>query len=205
MSACALQEISDPSLWRPGKLAQTSPAGKLFSFPGNMACPGMVSGQSVRYTQTGDIATFSRQSIFPQSGELFRKPPRSEGAAAGLLTQAHDLFSASRQHSANEVDRLKAMYRFQDEESVEAFLSSQPNATCILTNALPQLKKFFGHDVVFKLQVIKEDDEQQILYAVALWRGRVEDAVAALENFDENWWLDQPTRALALTFTYELA
>jgi hypothetical protein len=53
--------------------------------------------------------------------------------------------------------------------------------------------------------VIKEDDEQQILYAVAVWRGRVEDAVAALESFDENWWLDQPTRALALTFTYELA
>jgi len=53
--------------------------------------------------------------------------------------------------------------------------------------------------------VIKEDDEQQNLYAVAVWRGRVEDAVAALESFDENWWLDQPTRALALTFTYELA
>jgi hypothetical protein len=125
MSACALQEISDPSLWRPGKQAQTPPAGELFSFPGNMACPGIVARQSVRYTQTGDTATFSRQSIFPQSGELFRKPPQTEGAAAGLLTQARDLFSASRQHSANGVDRLKTMYRFQDDESVKAFLSSR--------------------------------------------------------------------------------
>jgi hypothetical protein len=205
MSAGALQEISDPSLWRAGKQAKTPAATELFSFPGNMACPGMVSRQSVRYTQSGDIAAFGKQSIFAQSGELFRKPPRSEGAAGGLLTQAHDLFSASRQHSVNDVDHLKTMYRFQDDESVGAFLSCHPSAACILINALPKLKKFFGDDVVFRLQVMKEDDELQILYAVAVWRGRVEDAVAALENFDENWWIDQPTRVLALTFTYELA
>jgi hypothetical protein len=206
MSASALQELSGPSLWRPSQQARTPPSSGLSSsFPGNMASAGTVPGPSLLYTQIGDIATFSKQSNFPQSGELFRKPPQSEGAAAGLLTQARNLFSASRQHSANEVDRLKTMYRFQDDESVEAFLSSHPSAVYILINALPQLKTFFGPDVVFKIQVIEEDDEQQILYAVAVWRGRVEDAVAALENFDEKWWLDQPARVLALTFTYELA
>ncbi|HEV8042779.1 MAG TPA: hypothetical protein VGP62_28125 [Bryobacteraceae bacterium] len=205
MSAYALQEISDPSLWHRGQQTNAPLIGELLSFPGNMACPGTAPRHSVRYTQAGDLATPSRQSNFPQSGERFRKPPGSESVAAGLLTQARDLFSASRQHSASELDRLKTMYRFQDDRSVEAFLSSHTGATYILINALSQLKRFFGRDVVFKLQVIKEDDEQQILYAVAVWRGMVEDAVAALENFDENWWLDQPTRVLALTFTYELA
>jgi hypothetical protein len=61
-----------------------------------------------------------------------------------------------------------------------------------------------GADVVFNLEVMAEDGEPQVLYAVAVWRGPLEGAVAALENFDEKWWLDQPTRGLALTFTYEL-
>jgi hypothetical protein len=170
-----------------------------------MASAGIAPSQSLRYTQIGDGTTFSTQWNFPQAGQLFRKPPQSEGAMAGLLSQARGLFSASHQHSANEVERLKRMYRFQNAETVEAFLSRHRSAAYILINALPQLQRSFGPDVVFKLQVVSEDDEQHILYAVAVWTGGVEDAAAALENFDENWWLDQPTRVLALTFTYELA
>jgi len=106
--------------------------------------------------------------------------------------------------STNEIDQLKILYRFQHNEKAEAFLSSNPGAGSVLINALPKLRTFFGADVVFNLEVMAEDGEPQVLYAVAVWRGPLEGAVAALENFDEKWWLDQPTRGLALTFTYEL-
>ena len=97
------------------------------------------------------------------------------------------------------------MYRFKNDEGVRDFLSNHQAALALLINALPKLRIWFGQDVPFVLETTSEENEEPILYATAIWHGPAQAAATALENFDENWWLDQPTSGLPITFTYELA
>jgi hypothetical protein len=90
------------------------------------------------------------------------------------------------------------------DSSVAKFLSSHRSLPHVLNEAVPHLKKFFGEDVVVNLEVSDEEDGPQTLYAVVIWRGTVEAAEAALERFDDSWWLDNSMKT-DLTFTYELA
>jgi hypothetical protein len=171
-----------------------------------MAAYAGIAGKSdYCYAEIKPGAEFTQQSYFSQPCEILRKPPQPQGASAAVLAQVHTLFWEGHQTSAREIERLKSMYRFKNEPAVEDFLSDHQSATSLLINALPQLQRWFGHDVPFVLETTREENEQPILYAVAVWRGPVRAAVSALEHFDESWWLDQPSQALPLTFTYELA
>ena len=99
--------------------------------------------------------------------------------------------------------QLKSRYIFRNEETVELFLSTYPSAISILLRAAPEIDKSFGRDAIVNLEEVSDDDDAATLYAIVIWRGSPESAEAALEDFDDRWWLNQ-TPQPGLTFTYEL-
>ncbi len=111
--------------------------------------------------------------------------------------------TANKQLQAD-LSELKAEYIFRNENAIASFIASHRASAAILTRAIPQLKKFFGENVVFSLQAVSDDDGSTSLYAIVVWRGPAEGAESALEDFDECWWLNQHPQS-ELTFTYELA
>ncbi len=99
---------------------------------------------------------------------------------------------------------LKTHYVFRNESNIKRYVLRYPTSMAVLSGAVPELTRSFGTDVVTNLDAIIEDDDSISLYAIVVWRGSAEDAEIALEDFDERWWLTQPSRS-GLTFTYELA
>jgi hypothetical protein len=203
----SIHDLSGLLLWRYSQQpASPTDAAAAFPFPGNKASYTGISPMPAHLDADVSLAgEFSQQAYFVPHHGTIRKPPQPEGAATAILAQTRSLFLEGHRNSTSEIERLKTMYRFKNAEDVQSFLSNHRSATSILIDALPQLQKWFGNDVAFVLETTREDNEQAILYAVTIWRGAAEGAVAALEHFDESWWLDQPTQGLALTFTYELA
>jgi hypothetical protein len=75
----------------------------------------------------------------------------------------------------------------------------------LLLEAAPRLREFFGGDAVFNLRVLIDESGSQTLYAVAMWAGRAEDVIVALDHFEDGWWISNSRQASGiLTFTYEL-
>lgn len=63
-----------------------------------------------------------------------------------------------------------------------------------LLEAVNKLSKFFGPEVSFKIEVPEDPDEpeHQSLLLTVITNLPSEKALAALDNFFNAWWLDQP-------------
>jgi len=159
-------------------------------FPGNMATGG------IRQQQVGGSESAPPQSYY-WSSESFRKPPAREGNMSAFLAHSHDLWHASLGQLSADMDSIKAEYVLRNEPAIAHFFSTHRTAAPFLSRALPELKKSFGYDVVFNLEALTEDNDSSTLYAIAIWRGPADRADAALEDFDERWWLNRtPTPEL---------
>jgi len=153
--------------------------------------------------QSGGSESASRQDYlsWPVS---FRKPPQREGVATQYLAHSRALWQASISQFSAEMESIKAEYVLRNEPAIAYFFSTHRTAATFLSSADGELKKSFGDDVVLSLEALAEENESSTLYAIAVWRGSAERAEAALEDFDERWWLNQPLHP-GITFTYELA
>lgn len=102
------------------------------------------------------------------------------------------------------IERIRVLYVFQDEETIAGFLRSHRRIPILLINAEPQLRRVLGH-VVLSLRATTDEHGWQMLYVSALWPGEPEEALRALDSFDEKWWLahSYPVGS-SLTFTYRL-
>jgi hypothetical protein len=131
-------------------------------------------------------------------------PPQREGVATQLLAANRDLGETSNTQLESALTQLKTRYIFRNESAITHFILSHRAIAAVLTNAVPELVKSFGEDVVFTLEVVTDEDASTFLYAIVVWRGSAIAAATALDDFDERWWLSQPAQT-GLTFTYELA
>jgi hypothetical protein len=132
-----------------------------------------------------------------------RKPPQPVGLVA---FEDHALFRRARLLLQEDLDCLKKVYGFPADDSVSVFLTHHPFVRAVLHEALPHLKEFFGPENIFNLELSREEDGSQTLYAIAVWHNSVKSAAQALAVFEENWWLDHMTSGNAeLAFTYEIA
>ncbi len=110
--------------------------------------------------------------------------------------------SEKRQSALSEI---RKSFVFRDEEAVTSFLRDHRTIAQLLLEALPALKKFFGVETVFELKVLTEEDGSREMYAMAEWPGPAREAMRALDNFIENWWIERSgTVGGRLNFTYEL-
>jgi hypothetical protein len=170
-----------------------------FAFPGNVAGP--ISNALIPLVGGSESAGY-QECLW--AARPFGKPPERAGILTESLASTHVLWETGNRQLEAEIGELKTKYVFRSEGAVTQSILGHRTIAGVLLKALPELKKFFGEDVVFHLDAVSDDDESTSLYAIAVWRGLVEGAESALEDFDEQWWLNQSAQP-GLTFTYELA
>jgi len=137
--------------------------------------------------------------------DLPRKGPQRHGANILDITQAAVLFEQSHERARRDIEDLRTSYVFAD-ESVARFLSKHRALPSVLSDAVEPLRRFFGTDKIFRLEVSTDEDELRTLYVVVRWTGTAEEAVAAIDRFDDAWWLEHMTPAVSnLSFTCDFA
>jgi len=100
---------------------------------------------------------------------------------------------------------LQKIYIFPDVEAIRRFLVLRHTVLSTLMDAIPELRSSFGQENIFRLELSRDDEHSQTLYAVAIWPGPIHAAVQALRRFEEDWWLDRMTSSTAdLAFVYEI-
>jgi hypothetical protein len=164
-------------------------------FPGNMAVPAwpMQGGSELDW-----------YLIHGGQPQLLKKPPQREGSASAFLAATEIISRLERQRAEQDLIAVKTAYIFRNEDDIVSFLSAHRSVPAVLLAAAPELHQSFGDDVVLHLEVMVEDSEPTALFAIAMWRGRADQAEIDLDDFDERWWLNQPPQH-GLTFTYELS
>ena len=169
-----------------------------YPFPGNTAAGSPIA------SPIGEAAQYYVYIVGHGVAETTVRTPRNcEEFAAELLPLTAFRSAANKQQIESDLKSLKKSYIFRNEPLIIQFLSSHRSVPAVLITAIPELKRSFGDDTILHLEVLREDDDTSFLYAIAMWSGTVEKAEHNLENFDDNWWFNQPPRR-GLTFTYEL-
>lgn len=90
---------------------------------------------------------------------------------------------------------LLNIFVFEKNTRVRSFLEDHPSVSDLLLEAAPFLSQSFGDNAVLQLQIPPDEDIPVTIYAEALWEGTLEEARAALKNFDEAWWIANSRRA----------
>jgi len=102
-------------------------------------------------------------------------------------------------HPRAVMNELRRDYEMTDEEEILAFLERYPAVAPLLHDTRSNIRKFFGDDAV-RLKVSHDPDwkdEQPELFANIQTRLDPQDALARLEAFDTEWWLQRRTEANA--------
>src|ERR1700722_15948949 len=193
MSSIA-QLSPDLGVWNP---PAKIPAVFANPFPRNMATGGFQQQQ----IGASELAVPQGQSLWVGNLE---KPLAREGNLSVILAHSHDLWRSSITNLSADISSIKAEYVLRNEPAIVDFFSTHRTVSPFLSRAFPELKRAFGENVVFNLEVLPDYNDLSTLYAKAIWRGPAEEANAALEDFDQRWWLNQSPQS-AVTFTYELS
>jgi hypothetical protein len=99
---------------------------------------------------------------------------------------------------------LDHTYVIEDRPLVEAFIKEH-GLRYLLLEAVRPLNDLFRTDAVKTLRIISDDEGSSVLFCLVLTPGNLQDAQAALRNFDEKWWLSRSGSASgALNFDFEL-
>jgi len=102
--------------------------------------------------------------------------------------------------------QLEEVYSLRDAAAVSGFLHAHPQIVEILLEAEAHLQKHFGPDSQIELAVVSdpEVEGEEQLFAYILTSLPVDEALARLDRFDEEWFLDQLDRTLGrLNFNLE--
>jgi hypothetical protein len=97
------------------------------------------------------------------------------------------------------MSELRRDYQLDDEADILAFLERYPAVAPLLHDTRSNIRKFFGEDPV-QLKVSHDPDwenEQPELFANIQTRLGPQDALARLEAFDTEWWLQRRSEANA--------
>jgi hypothetical protein len=102
------------------------------------------------------------------------------------------------------VDEIRKSYVLPKDSSVTEFLDAHRTIPALLIRAVPHLREYFGN-TVFALRATSDEYGWQSLYADAIWPGDAHDAVVAIDQFEDAWWIANSHEGLGnLTFTYRL-
>lgn len=92
-------------------------------------------------------------------------------------------------------DELRQVYSFRDATAVVLFLRVRPNLVDVLLEAQSQLECHFGANPQVVLEIVSDPEgERDELFAYVRTCASVDDSLARLDRFDEEWFLDQIDR-----------
>ena len=92
-------------------------------------------------------------------------------------------------------DELRQVYSFRDATAVVRFLRVRPSLVGVLLEAQSQLESHFGANPQVVLEVVSDPEgERDELFAYVRTSASVDESLARLDRFDEDWFLDQLDR-----------
>jgi hypothetical protein len=129
---------------------------------------------------------------------------------AAELSILNDLENQMARFSAVEIEDLKKLrqeYVLVDGSSIETFIRSHRSLLEVLLDAVVQMRSCFGRDCILHLRMGSEDgDAPNVVCGFVRWTKDLESARAALDAFDESWWINNVRRGSGrVVFDYELA
>lgn len=135
----------------------------------------------------------------------FASSPRGVDSGQSSLNNYEDQMAEFESDHRNIIHEVLKLYVLSNDEAVKEFLDGHRTIPQLLIQAAPRLQEHFGEATVFSLRVVVDEHDWQTIYAVVIWPGKAEDVVTALDEFEENWWIQNSNPASGdLTFTYEL-
>ncbi len=152
-------------------------------------------------TSGNDWTPSVRSMLHERRQDRPEKEPSHRQQVLDGLEQQMVRYEADHHAMVAEVARSFTMPR---DNSVQAFLNTHRVLPQLLIQALPRLRARFG-DTVFALRSTSDEYGGQILYVDALWPGDAVDAYAALDRFEDDWWVANSHMAAGhLSFAYRL-
>lgn len=132
-------------------------------------------------------ATYPADLAFGQflKSEAFRE--RRVAFVRGVASEDRVLPRATKR-SDERFSILSAFYYIQRPIEVGKFIAQNPEVTKFLFAALPQIKEAWGSDVKSEIDLLEdsEDDSKSLVVRIV---SSLPDPYAALDRFDEHWWL----------------
>ncbi|MCX7707648.1 MAG: hypothetical protein N2204_06550 [Anaerolineae bacterium] len=94
------------------------------------------------------------------------------------------------------LSQIRRIYGFRGEAEAVRFLRMHPALIDLLLEALPHVERYFGPhpEVVLEVVVDPEASDSEELFANIRTSLPVEEALECLNQFDEEWFLDQLAR-----------
>jgi len=126
--------------------------------------------------------------------------PRQQLVAFARLEAQMARFEADHQAL---IDEVRRQYVMPVDSSVEELFQRYRVLPQLLIEAGSYLRRYFG-ETVFALRSTSDDYGWQTLYVDAIWPGKPNDAMAAIDAFEDAWWIVNSHRSGSLTFTYRL-
>jgi hypothetical protein len=85
-------------------------------------------------------------------------------------------------------------YALRNAPAYDAYLAAHPQVADFLQTGYGQLRRFFGPEASFVLEVVRDPEDSvpsDFLFVNIRTALPVDDAMARLDQFDEDWYLDQ--------------
>lgn len=95
----------------------------------------------------------------------------------------------------NPIASLRQSYVLSDPEGLSDFLKRYRALPSLLQDMTKPIKKFFGQDCVLTLALDRSGDESPIIRLAILWKDSLSAASAALNAFDEHYWINNCGRS----------
>jgi hypothetical protein len=138
----------------------------------------------------------------PQRRPTFVVAPREGRTIFEPLERQMADSAASRQLIVNE---LRSRFGMASDSAIVAFLASHRSLPHLLTEAFDRLKDAFGDNLIVNLEVSTDEDGNQMLYAITLWKADARQAASAFNSFVENWWVHRMSYSNSdVAFVYRL-
>jgi hypothetical protein len=161
------------------------------------------------YTEQGNqpFATEWRRKASQASASVFDQTTVSPeplfdlGGIAGYETQMADFFQICKE----QFEVLRTNYVFDPADGVRSFLEGHRAVSEVLMEAVTELRRCFGSNAILQLQLLDNEGTSAAIYGIVLWQGDLQSARAALQTFDETWWIESSRRAAGrIVFDYQL-
>jgi hypothetical protein len=102
------------------------------------------------------------------------------------------------------LDSLKKRFIFVNSTAVQEFLRKNRSLAPLLMDALPHLVNSFGSQTPLALDLLSEETDARIIYAIALCQASAANSRAALGRFDDLWLIPNLSKINGrIVFTYE--
>ncbi len=152
------------------------------------------------WSQSGQMDAPMLHEVHQEAG----RSPRHPADQGKFFANYEDQMERFEQAQLDAIRQIVAFYTIRNGSQVEEFLQSHKMVTQVLAEAIPHLRKHFG-GCMFSLRETTDEDDDQMLYAVASWNREPGKVIEALNALDDEWWLANSYPAgRHLSFTYDL-